>query len=132
MANLVDTAVRHYAVETSVYPDSAGADAAGMIAANATCSPERWDPPAITRRSSRLRRGDVVLTHGMRVLLDTDPTEAPGQYGPVYRCDGQVLNAYELDSSTLAYVGRSLRWTIQGNDHAVWAVHPEAGGRYVR
>lgn len=72
--------------------------------------------------SSALRTGDVVLTHGMRVLLDAPIRRYDHPYGPVFACLGTVLNVDDLDESIRFYVGESARWTIQGNDLARWNV----------
>lgn len=87
-------------------------------------------------KSSELRQGDVVFTHGLRVQLATEPKCSEGQFGPVYSSIGIVLNVPELldsDPGIVRYLtkgdGQHL-WTIQGNDNAAWSVedptHPDA------
>lgn len=101
----------------------------------------------ITLKASQLRAGNIVRTHGMRVLLDHDVQSADrgGDYGPVFWCRGLVLNIAELsesDSDTDQWLGRMTReyktwperhvptgehrWTIQSNDLYIgWPVEIE-------
>jgi hypothetical protein len=46
-------------------------------------------------KSSELREGDVVLTHGMRVLIDQEIKDYPGMYGDVFHTNGKVINLDE-------------------------------------
>ncbi|MER6605692.1 hypothetical protein ABT282_07200 [Streptomyces sp. NPDC000927] len=86
-----------------------------------------------------LREGDIVLDHGMRILID-----GPGKYREeTYVWPGLVLNADELcdneSDSYDAYIARHLRgiwwedrvprprkddWPIQGNSLACWRIEP--------
>lgn len=91
--------------------------------------------------TSELRRGDVVLSHGMRVLLDGECTSRVDTYGTgreVFWWDGLVLNPddainvyriprtfigdYQWDDSEGWVFVQTNRWTVQGNDLARWAV----------
>ena len=98
-----------------------------------------------TKKSSELRQGDVVLTSGLRVLLDREITQYPHEPhdgltdGTVYACRGVVLNWADLrksdpwlynfvnadlrdDDDVEGLDGHFRRWTIQGNDLARWYV----------
>lgn len=77
-----------------------------------------------TVKSSELRDGDVVLTHGMRVKLDRPVATQLGANGLVFTWDGLVLNQAEVLAE--GFITRGFipdgRWTVQGNDLATWAV----------
>ena len=81
----------------------------------------------ITKKSSELTEGDVVLTHGMRVLLgpvkrrDDVQGDTVNPYGQVTHSPGTVLNREELDDQWLYFHTRE-GWTIQGNDLVSWTV----------
>jgi len=88
--------------------------------------------------SSQLRKGDVVLTHGMRVLIDQDIQNYAGAHGRVYHVNGLVTNIEEVLAEN--FIPKSWlypdvfrggwtkdwdadpRWAIQGNDHAHWVI----------
>jgi len=102
--------------------------------------------------SSQLRKGDIVLSWGMRLLIDQDIKTNVGAHGPVYFTAGLVTNLDELiedgtvgDPSDECYplIPRSWlyplvwragwekdysaepRWDIQGNDFAQWLIERE-------
>lgn len=82
-----------------------------------------------SRTTPELRKGDVVLCHGMRVLLDSEPVHDDEHHRPnVHRCDGLVLNRAELSTDVVPIgythrgAGQPHRWTVQGNDLATWEV----------
>jgi len=104
-------------------------------------------------KSSELRKDDVVLLHGMRILIDREIKSGPGAYGDVFHTAGLVTNLEELiedgtigDPSDDCYplIPRSWlypnvfrggwtkdysadpRWDIQGNDLASWTVERES------
>ncbi|WP_338781713.1 hypothetical protein [Streptomyces sp. DG1A-41] len=96
--------------------------------------------------SSELRSGDVVITHGMRVLLSGEPdvTERgnSGVMRKVYGWAGRVTNLEEVKAEKLVPLGwlypdkwgagegggwgkdwdAEPSWRIQGNDLATWLV----------
>lgn len=104
----------------------------------------------LTVSTPDLRLGDVVLCHGMRVLLDTEPHVWSGTYAagtgarmiplgvvarPVYSWPGRVLNVDEVrearivpmsflhdDAPQSPFYGRRDIWTVQGNEWARWTV----------
>lgn len=86
--------------------------------------------------TSELRDGDVVLRHGLRILIDR-PFQVSACHGDLHGgvrySAGLILNLDEVladDPGMAAYVGienadrtpGEPRWTIQGNDLATWAV----------
>ncbi|MCY0955822.1 hypothetical protein [Streptomyces sp. H27-H5] len=91
--------------------------------------------------TSEIRIGDVVLVHGMRVLIEKEPRNWPGGYSStVYGVIGKVLNPEEVKEAKCVpyhwlfeekfipgvgwrydYEGGA-RWYIQGNEWAQWAV----------
>jgi hypothetical protein len=84
------------------------------------------------RKTSELKTGDVVNCHGMRCLIDGEMTVSTNH--PVAR-DGSrcryyralVLNRHDVpvDAVPFGWTNEgdgTHRWTIQGNDLAVWAV----------
>lgn len=84
-------------------------------------------------KSSELRTGDIVLCHGMRVLLDREISCNPhtpnaATYGPVYYSLGRVLNREQVSHASVPYgftrrEGETdHRWQVQGNDNATWYV----------
>lgn len=94
-----------------------------------------------TVNTSQLRTGDVVHTHGMRLLVDREVESYLDGHVPVktvYRTSAKVTNATELDdpfivhhmmAETYDHASRrwtrsadlnDARWTIQGNDFATW------------
>lgn len=95
---------------------------------------------------NELRKGDIVLAHGMRILLDRDMETYGEDYGnprPVYQWDGQVLNADDIcdpyHEDYDAYLARWLRpqdwheehphrdrWRISGSTRARWTVASRA------
>lgn len=91
---------------------------------------------------SQLREGDIVINHGMRILID-GPVTITRTLGKMdlYRWPGLVLNADELcdeDADTYdSFIASCLRgtiwedhiphtrkddWTIQSNDLQHWRV----------
>lgn len=75
--------------------------------------------------SSQLRQGDIVLTHGMRVLIDRDIRSYDGYGGrTAYSTSGLILNVEEVRADSL--VPNSFitdgRWGVQGNDLRTWVV----------
>ncbi|QIN94746.1 hypothetical protein PP460_gp056 [Streptomyces phage Muntaha] len=102
-------------------------------------------------KSSELREGDVVLTHGLRVLIDQEIKDYPGIHGDVFHTNGRVVNLEEAKADSTIYVDRDNpgviplswlypdvfrggwtkdwdadpRWVIQGNDNATWCVERE-------
>lgn len=97
-------------------------------------------------KSSELRPGDVVLTHGMRLLIDQEIKSYPGTYGTVYATPAKVTNPEEVKAE--AFIPWSWlfpdvwgkgerggwgkdwdadpRWDVQGNDNAYWTVERTA------
>ncbi len=97
-----------------------------------------------------LAEGDIVLNHGMRILIDGQATVTQlgtGRAGEVYRWPGLVLNADELcdkDSPSYdPYIAKHSRgiwwedqvprprkddWPIQGNYLATWVVEDKEEG----
>ncbi len=88
-----------------------------------------------TVKTSELRVGDVVLTHGMRVRIDSIKSYKGSTGLPAASCSGTVLNLAEVLEE--GYVPASfLRtrksegysedrddfWNVQGNDLATWQV----------
>jgi len=102
--------------------------------------------------TQKLRAGDIVLSHGMRVRLDTLRTHHGGHYfspdgktegtchqgyGPagtesccvIYAWSGTVTNLEEVREARIVPVGwlrtddgRTDQWTVQGNYLATWRV----------
>lgn len=89
--------------------------------------------------TSELRTGDIVITHGMRVLLENEPRI----YGHsddcyVYAFDGRVINMDEVKAEghvPMSYLrfqrwdnargwvtDREDVWIVQGNAFARWTV----------
>lgn len=92
-----------------------------------------------TLTTDQLRQGDVVHTHGMRVLLDRPVENYEDRASTVYRAPGLVQNWAEFRGDSLIWgflhdsewaegVGwRRVftgRWTVQGNKLAHWTVTP--------
>lgn len=86
-------------------------------------------PDATVKDSSQLTKGDVVLTHGMRVRLDEGTTRKDsGRI--VYAWSGTVLNLDEVRQQGHVPIswlraskgGISDRGLIQGNYLANWLV----------
>lgn len=87
--------------------------------------------------TTEIRRGDIVHTHGMRVLMDVDPITTPDYNDPAsgrtcYAWVGLVLNPEEVPPD---YIPRAWlytdgigqprdepRWNVQGNELAGWSV----------
>lgn len=87
----------------------------------------------VHKNTSQLVVGDVVVCHGLRCLIDSEPERSQGHtdiYGPVFYVRALVLNRDASDtvphSWTLEADG-SHRWTIQGNDLATWHVEDADG-----
>ena len=95
--------------------------------------------------TTELRGGDIVHTHGMRVLLDADPLIRPksdcrGSTWDVYAWPGTVLNKDEVTAGSPPHIpaaflrtekydpargwvtDRDDYWSIQGNELAYWEV----------
>ncbi|MGH3402851.1 MAG: hypothetical protein ACRDRJ_10180 [Streptosporangiaceae bacterium] len=95
-----------------------------------------------TIKSSEIRVGDVVRTHGMRVRIDRvrefEPVDGRGDKGmPGYACAGTVLNLAEVLANDWVPASflqtrkgdgyaedRDDLWVVQGNDLASWQVEP--------
>jgi hypothetical protein len=91
-----------------------------------------------TVKTSELRSGDVVLAHGMRLLIDRPIAQstahpADDTRGPVLFTQALVLNRDDVPNSLVPIAwtrewnrsgdnANEHRWTIQGNDLATWAV----------
>jgi hypothetical protein len=75
--------------------------------------------------TDELRIGDVIRTHGMRLLID-GPIDTYDDNGrTVYRTDALLTNADEItDNAFLVHFTKradgARRWIIQGNDLAGW------------
>ncbi|GHG80754.1 hypothetical protein [Streptomyces griseocarneus] len=89
-------------------------------------------PNVTVKDSSQLAEGDIVLTYGMRVWLDTRTTRTDSGY-TVYAWSGTVRNLDEvreeghvpmpwLRTWKNGLVDREDAWTIQGNTFANWLV----------
>lgn len=99
------------------------------------------------KTTDQLKQGDIVLHHGMYILLDRPPRsygEGHGENTPYWAFSGLVLNADELcDRQSLSYdsyIACHLRgtwwrdaggkpqtrdrWNVQGNHMATWQVTP--------
>lgn len=83
-------------------------------------------------KSSELRPGDVVITHGMRCLIDLDIKSGPDAYtGRVFFTSARVTNLEDVKREGfvplgwLSPDGDARRWTLQGNDNASWPVERE-------
>lgn len=96
--------------------------------------------------TTELRAGDVVLTHGMRLLLTGDPQVTPGAYGGVYGWTGLVTNLEEVKAAGIVPVGwlypdkwgagenggwgkdwaAEPSWRVQGNSLATWIIERKA------
>lgn len=93
-----------------------------------------------TVTTSELRRGDIVNCHGMRCLIDREievsrsHPDRPGVGdGKTRWTQARVLNrrdvpceavpmSWTLDWDRNGTPDGTHRWTIQGNDNALWAV----------
>lgn len=76
-----------------------------------------------------LRRGDVVHTHGMLCLIDSDPILSVSHPGnQTFYVLALVLNRVDVPAThvpmsfTTCTLREEHRWTIQGNEHARWMV----------
>ena len=109
--------------------EAAALDALTSDDIDCTCT-----PGLVTRMtvpSSDLRAGDVVLTHGMRVLIDAprlydSHASNRDEYPTVTAARGVVVNYNDLPESMRRMVGARAEWTIQGNDLATWTVERPA------
>ena len=88
-------------------------------------------------KSSDLRAGDVVVSHGVRVRIPqptkheawTDPKRTM-QGRTIYYAVGTILNRDDLPDSVARYLGPTrMEWTIQGNDLTTWTVDREETSR---
>jgi hypothetical protein len=89
-----------------------------------------------TVKTSQLRIGDVVLAHGLRLLIDRpllQSTAHPVSTGPTLYTQALVLNRDDVPNSVVPISwtrewNRSgpdndeHRWTVQGNDLAQWMI----------
>jgi hypothetical protein len=88
-----------------------------------------------TRSTDQLQVGDVVLTDGMRLVIDQPIRTYNGAYGTVYNTPAFIENVNDLRAEAehgndiarfiLGVCDKSVtgeRWTIQGNHRATWAV----------
>jgi hypothetical protein len=77
-------------------------------------------------KTSELKEGDVVLTHGLRVRLDEAPLiddgRRAGDHGPIRSFRGTVIERLS-DEVPQSWTSDG-RWVIQGNDLATWVVEP--------
>lgn len=83
-----------------------------------------------------LKAGDVILHHGMRVLIEGQPWVGDDSKSPIYRWSGRVLNMEEVKATghvPLSFlqtwkfeggwvVDREDVWHVQGNERAMWYV----------
>ncbi|MGN7135785.1 hypothetical protein [Streptomyces pseudogriseolus] len=92
--------------------------------------------------TSELRAGDVVLNHGMRLVLTGDRMATPGPYGTVYGWRGKVTNLEDVKAGGIIPVSwlypdkwgagenggwgkdwsAEPTWWVQGNKLATWWV----------
>jgi hypothetical protein len=88
-------------------------------------------------KSSDLRAGDVVSSHGVRVRIPqpttheawTDP-ERTMRGRTFYFAVGTILNRGDLRDDVARYLGPTrMEWTIQGNDLTTWTVDRELSPR---
>jgi hypothetical protein len=107
----------------------------------------RWSPPPETLErvpTPQLRLGDIVLSYGMRILLDTPAkiwhSSHGCDHGPdimthekcrlAYSWLGTVTNPSEVEAGGSVPLGwmhydtypGEHRWNVQGNDLATWTV----------
>lgn len=97
--------------------------------------------PFLYVTTEQLQLGDLVVTHGMQVLLDTAPIVEQRQGSTVYAWVGTVTNADQICSKDAlirsflrggnAYPGRRDRWNVQGNHLARWTVLRPSEGKKV-
>lgn len=94
----------------------------------------------VSRKSSELKPGDIVVNYGMRIRIDAvreveDESSYGGRY---YSCPGTVLNLADVAEMEIVPLGwlrtqkfvegtgwvtdRTDYWTVQGNDLATWGV----------
>jgi hypothetical protein len=85
-------------------------------------------------KSSEIQLGDVVLAHGMRVLIDRPARTYPSPQGPegnkvCYSYVGLVLNLDDVREAGVVPISwlysdtdTEPRWNVQGNDYADWMV----------
>jgi hypothetical protein len=94
-------------------------------------------PELVPLNTHELRVGDIVHLYGMRVHLSREPHIEKRQR-VVYAWDGDVLNPEEAIAYGMVPRGflgenrwheehgwvweQTNRWTVQGNDLAMWAV----------
>jgi hypothetical protein len=77
----------------------------------------------LTLTTPELRAGDIVVTHGMRVRLDTLVTYPSGHGQTVYAWHGTVTNPEDVRREDLVPLSWWRDgWTVQGNDLARWSV----------
>jgi hypothetical protein len=78
-----------------------------------------------------LQDGDVLYTHGMRVLLHGDGTvseshgSCPAEWAPVLWWEAEILSVEEEDSPVPSAWIADGTWTIQGNGGALWCVEED-------
>jgi hypothetical protein len=89
--------------------------------------------------TTQLRTGDIVLTHGMRVLLGEEMVRRQVHDRTIVSFDGTVLNLEEVLAEGLVTAGllrtkrwddkihrwvvdREDQWPIQGNQFVTWTV----------
>lgn len=83
--------------------------------------------------ASELAEGDIVLEHGMRLLIDRPIRQYEDGALPVFNTRAQVLNIDEVEAAD-AWLARfvradardtdgdEVRWTVQSNDLHSWYV----------
>ncbi|MGY1896177.1 hypothetical protein [Nocardia gipuzkoensis] len=80
--------------------------------------------------TDQLNVGDVVYSHGMRLVIDQDITSGPATGGgTVYHTSARIDNWAEMverakeDTAVAGFIVRQSpeqRWVIQGNELAHW------------
>ena len=85
----------------------------------------------LTLTTHDLRVGDIVRSHGMRILLDHEPTiwvDNGGTGRTVYSWSGLVTNEADVLATNLIprswmhHDSTEARWNVQGNELARWNV----------
>lgn len=107
-----------------------------------------------SQTTHELQPGDLVITHGMRCLIDQDivvsQSHPTNEFSPVLWTRAQVLNPEQVQADRFVpygwlfdnhwvegrgwvrgdELGEQPRWTIQGNGLARWYVVRLAGDEY--
>lgn len=95
-----------------------------------------------TKKTSELEVGDVIVNHGMRLLVETElrlSTAHDDAHNGTRWTRARVLNRDELSAEQIPFSFTAPRgdetephFTIQGNDLATWSVEPPACPRCER